>query len=147
MLSTTVIIKCLKDAVLECQNKNCIDCKYYKDKMWCLVKMQTDKIYETIKMKSFNINIFGIYKVIKQGEYSYIDEYGDIVKEKHNHIDKVDGGILIDFIKDILGDPYLIEIHFIDNIINYSTFNPDNGTGEDMILTITEVHNGQKANK
>ena len=73
---------------------------------------------ETIKMKSFNINVFGIYDVIRQGEYSYIDEYGDIAKEKYKHIDKVDGGVLIDIIKDILGNPYLIEIHFIDNIIN-----------------------------
>lgn len=136
MINKKVIEKCLKDTVLECHKGSCRDCKYYKDKTWCLVRMQTDKIYEAIKMESFNINIFGKYKVIKQGEYSYIDEYGDIAKEKYNHIDKVDGGILIDFIKDILCNPYLIEIHFIDNIIDYSTFNPDNGTGEDMILTI-----------
>lgn len=147
MLSKKVIAKCLKDAVLECHNMDCRKCKYYKHKEWCLVYMQTDKIYETIKMKSFNINIFGIYEFIKKGEYSYIDEYGDIVKEKYNRIDKVNGGVLIDYIKDILSDPNLTEIHFIDNIFNYSTFNPENGTGENMTLTITEVNNGQKANK
>ena len=147
MINKETILKCLKEAITECHNTQCGDCKYYKDKTWCLVKMQTDKIYETIKMKSFNVNIYGKYSIIIEGEHSYIDEYGDIAKEKYNHINKVDGGVLIYFIKDIVGDPHLIEIHFIDNIISYSTFNPDNGTGEDMILTITEVHNGQKANK
>ena len=147
MLSKETILKCLKEATKKCYNTECNNCKYHKDEVWCLTKSQTDRIYETVKTKSFNINIFGIYDVIREGEYSYIDEYGDIAKEKYKHIDKVDGGILIDFIKDILGDPYLIEIHFIDNIINYSTFNPDNGTGEDMTLTITEAHNEHETNK
>ena len=52
MLSKKVIAKCLKDAVLECHSKNCKDCKYYKDKTWCLVRVQTDKIYKTVEAET-----------------------------------------------------------------------------------------------
>lgn len=101
----------------------------------------------TSKKSNVNINVFGKYDVLRQGEYSYIDEYGDIAKAKYKHLDRVNADMLIKFIKDIMDDPYLIEVHFIDNKIYYSTFNCFDGTGEDMTLTITEIHNGQKANK
>lgn len=147
MLSKKVIAKCLKDTVLECHSTDCKKCKYHKYNEWCLSYMQTDKICEAIKIKSFNINIFGKYKFVRQGKYSYIDEYGNIVEEKYNHTDKISGDRIIDFIKLLVNERDLIEIHFFDNKLYYSTFNPDNGTGVDITVTIKEMHNGQKANK
>lgn len=52
MLSRETILKCLKEAITECHNTQCNDCKYYKNKMWCLVRMQTDKIYKTVEAET-----------------------------------------------------------------------------------------------
>ena len=59
MINKKVIEKCLKDTVFECNEGNCRDCKYYKDKTWCLVRMQTDKIYKTVKEMNTMRNIDG----------------------------------------------------------------------------------------
>ena len=109
MLSKKVIIKCLKDAVLECQNKNCIDCKYYKDKMWCLVKMQTDKIYETIK--GYAMNKKQINDMLRAERRLAINNYLKVAKERldksnyFSYLDKVYiDCILKDCVKEIIND-------------------------------------------
>ena len=109
MISKKVIAKCLKDAVLECHNMDCRKCKYYMYKEWCLVYMQTDKIYETIK--GYAMNKKQINDMLKAERKLAINNYLKIVIERldksnyFSYLDKVYiDCILRDCVKEIIND-------------------------------------------
>ena len=109
MLSKEVIAKCLKDTVLECQSKKCIDCKYYKDETWCLVEMQTDKIYEEIK--GYAMDKKQINDMLKAERKLAINNYLKIVIERldksnyFSYLDKVYIDCMLrDCVKEIIND-------------------------------------------
>lgn len=92
-----------------------------------------------------NINIYGKYKVYYRNKYDYVDDYDYDLKMytyKTNTIiwrKTLQGGELLDLIRHKLNDVDVLEFHVCDTEIHISLFNPNNGTGSDIKIKITEV--------
>ena len=92
-----------------------------------------------------NINIYGKYKVYYRNKYDYVDDYDydlKIYNYKTNTVSWrkiLQGGELLDLIGRKLKDNYILEFHVCNTEIHISTFDPNNGTGSDVKIKITEV--------
>lgn len=81
-------------------------------------------------------NIYSNYKVHVINTYSYYNEEGDIVEETEEFVKEFDGGKLAEFIAECLNDRYFSSTQFGDNTTLISTFNPMDGTGADISISI-----------
>lgn len=81
-------------------------------------------------------HIYADYEITVENEYCYINEEGDHTTETENFTKTMDGGKLAEFIADLLKDREFSSISTINNKIEISTFDPMNGTGANISITI-----------
>ena len=102
-----------------------------------------------------NICVYGKYRVKCVNRYDYITEYdydcggSPLFAKGTERFTKTESGSdVIERIKRELNNPQILSADFTDNKIHFQFFDPYNGTGQDIIYTLTEVHNGNgKRNK
>ena len=88
-----------------------------------------------------NIDIFEDYNVTIKTLSSYVSEEsepGDIIYKSNEYYQEfvTDGGRLLRIIGRYCNDPEICYINFFENLIKLGTFNPMDGTGDDVMIDI-----------
>lgn len=86
-----------------------------------------------------NICIFGNYVIEYENKYCYINEDGDHSDGIASQRMTLDGGELIKKIVEYINDPLFLEMNIKENQIYFSLFDPFDGTGDNITLTIKLV--------
>lgn len=88
-----------------------------------------------------NFCIYSDYEITVKNEYCYINEEGDHTTEVEEFTKTMDGGKLAEFIAKLLLDKEFSSVSLSDNHILISTFNPLDGTGSDIQISIKGLEN------
>lgn len=84
-------------------------------------------------------SIYCDYEIIVKIEYCYLNEEGDHETGVEEFTETIDGSELAEYIAKLLHDGKFSSASVSDNLVSVSTFNPLNGTGRDIQITIKEV--------
>lgn len=85
-----------------------------------------------------NFCMYFDYKIAVKNEYCYINEEGDHTTETEEFTKVMDGGKLAEFIAEQLKDRWFSSISTKDDEIIINLFNPMDGTGQDIKITIVK---------
>ena len=92
-----------------------------------------------------NICIYGKYRVKCINHYDYLtgNDWNELqyAKGTERFTKTEPGHDVIERIKRELNSPYILSVDFTNDKIHFDLFNPSNGTGQDIVYTITEVNN------
>lgn len=83
-------------------------------------------------------SIYSDYKITVKIKYCYINEEGDHETGIEEFTVHMDGGELAEYIAKLLQDKKFSDVSTNDNIVSISTFNPMNGTGRDIQISINK---------
>lgn len=86
-----------------------------------------------------NFCIYCNYEITVKNEYCYINEEGDHTTETEEFTKIMDGGKLAEFIAKQLKDSEFSSIYTRGNELIISLFDPTNGTGQDLSISIKEL--------
>ena len=89
------------------------------------------------------LNIYTSYEITVKNDYCYINEEGDHTDETETFTKEMCGGKLVEFIVSLLNDSFFSSLDIHNNQIRASIFDPMNGTGQDILIVIKELHSKQ----
>ena len=85
-----------------------------------------------------NICIFGNYEIEYENKYCYINEDGDHSNGIARQTMTIDGGKLAEKIAKYIMEPTFLEITVKENQIYIGLFDPNDGTDDNITITIKE---------
>ena len=87
-----------------------------------------------------NFCIYADCEITVKNKYCYINEEGDHKTEIEEFTKIMDGGKLAKFIAELLNDREFSSIRIMGDQIIISLFDPMDGTGQDILITVKELN-------